>query len=79
VRHDHFRAPIVLPLIGAAVSLALLTTKDGEIFIRAAILLAIGALLWLVTWYTHGRHQRSMDTGVLEAISRPDGDPDVKR
>jgi amino acid transporter len=79
VRHDHFRAPIVLPLIGAAVSLALLTTKDGEIFVRAAILLAIGALLWLVTWYTHGRHRPSVDTGVLEAVSRPDGGADVKR
>jgi amino acid transporter len=71
VRHDHFRAPTVLPVIGAVVSLALLTTKDAEIFARAGALLVVGALLWLVTWYTHGRHQPSMDTGVLQAIKRP--------
>jgi basic amino acid/polyamine antiporter, APA family len=69
---DHFRAPTVLPVIGAAVSLALLTTKDGEVFLRAGALLALGVVLWLVTWYAHGRHQPSMDTGVLQAVSRPD-------
>jgi amino acid transporter len=72
VGHDHFRAPTVLPVLGAIVSLALLTTKDAEIFVRAGILLLVGAALWLVTWYTHGRHQPSMDTGVLEAVKRPD-------
>ena len=44
-------------------SLALLTTKDPEIFLRAAVLLAAGALLWVVTWYAHGRHQSSMGAG----------------
>jgi amino acid transporter len=72
VREDHFRTPTVLPVIGAIVSLALLTTKEPEIFLRAGVLLVIGALLWLVTWYTHGRHQPDMDTGVLQAIKRPD-------
>jgi basic amino acid/polyamine antiporter, APA family len=74
VGHDHFRAPSALPVVGAVVSLALLTTKDAEIFLRAGILLALGALLWLVTWYTHGRHQSSMDTGVFDAINRPPED-----
>jgi amino acid transporter len=75
VRHDHFRAPTVLPVIGAIVSLALLTTKDGEIFLRAGLLLLLGAVLWLITWFLHGRHQPSMDTGVLQTINRPDDPP----
>ena len=72
VGHDHFRAPTALPVIGAVVSLALLTTKEGEIFLRAGLLLLIGAVLWLVTWFTHGRHQPPMDTGVMRAINRPE-------
>jgi amino acid transporter len=68
---DHFRAPTILPVIGAIVSLAMLTTKDGEIFLRAGILLLIGAALWFVNWYLHGRHQPSMDTGVLQTVNRP--------
>lgn len=72
VAEDHFRAPTILPIIGAIVSLALLTTKEGEIFLRAGILLAVGALLYLVTWYAHGRHQPAMDTGVFEAIKKND-------
>ena len=69
---DHFRAPTILPVIGAIVSLAMMTTKDGEIFMRAGILLLVGAALWVVTWYAHGRHQSAMDTGVLKTVSRPD-------
>ncbi len=72
VEHDHFRAPAVLPVIGAAVSLALLTTKEGETFMRAGLLLAVGVALWLVTWLVHGRHQDPMDTGVMRAIQRPE-------
>ena len=72
VEHDHFRAPSILPVLGAIVSLALLTTKEGDIFLRAAVLLVIGVVLWLINWYAHGRHQPSMDTGVLRAVSKPD-------
>jgi amino acid transporter len=72
VGRDHFRAPTILPVIGAIVSLAMLTTKDGEIFLRAGILLLVGAVLWAITWYAHGRHQAAMDTGVLKSVSRPD-------
>ena len=74
VGHDHFRAPVVMPVIGAIVSLALLTTKEPEIFLRAGILLLVGAALWVVSWYLHGRHQSPMDTGVMQAVSRPKDD-----
>jgi basic amino acid/polyamine antiporter, APA family len=72
VAHDHFRAPTILPVIGAGVSLALMTTKDADIFLRAGALLVIGGVLWVITWYAHGRHQPSMDTGVLQAVKRPE-------
>ncbi len=49
VPEPHFRAPTVMPVIGMAVSLALIMTKDAETFARAAVLLAIGFLLWLLT------------------------------
>ena len=72
VGHGHFRAPTVLPVIGAVVSLALLTTKDADVFLRAGLLLLLGVVLWAITWFLHGRHQPSMDTGVLQAVGRPD-------
>jgi basic amino acid/polyamine antiporter, APA family len=72
VDHDHFRAPSWIPVIGAGVSLALLTTKDGDIFVRAGLLLALGVVLWVVTWATHGRHMQMLDTGVLQAVERPE-------
>lgn len=49
VSAPHFTAPSAMPVIGAAVSLALMTTKDAETFARAAVLLALGALLWVLT------------------------------
>jgi amino acid transporter len=72
VAHQHFHAPTVLPIIGAVVSIALLTTKDAEVFARAGLLLLVGVLLWVVTWFLHGRHEPALDTGVLEAVGRPD-------
>jgi amino acid transporter len=47
--HDHFRAPTAMPVIGFAVSLAVMTTKDADTFVRAGGLLALGALLWVLT------------------------------
>jgi amino acid transporter len=49
VDHDHFRAPTVMPVIGFVVCLALMTTKDADTFLRAGLLVGIGALLWLVS------------------------------
>jgi amino acid transporter len=74
VAHQHFHAPSVLPVIGAIVSLALLTTKDADVFARAGLLLLVGVALYGVNWLLHGRHQPNMDTGVLRTIARPDRD-----
>jgi len=73
VDHDHFEAPSALPVLGVVVSLAVLAVQDADIFLRAAVLLAIGVVLWLLNRrFAGGR--REMDTGVLQAVERPDQD-----
>ena len=63
VDHEHFRAPAIFPAAGAAVSCALMTTKDGEIFIRAGILLVAGVLLWIANWALYARHHPPREEG----------------
>jgi hypothetical protein len=46
-----------MPVIGFIVSIGLMTTKDGEVFLRAGILIGVGALLWVVTRLIQG-HRR---------------------
>jgi len=72
VEHHHFRAPTAIPVIGAVVSLVLMTTKDPEIFLRAGGLLALGALLWLVNRLLTGGGPGPTDTGVWKAVERPE-------
>ena len=51
VEHEHFRAPAVFPVLGAIVSIGLIADTafdDIGTFGRAAALLAVGALLWVV-------------------------------
>lgn len=47
VRHRHFRAPFVIPLLGAATCLVLLPQQEAGIWLRAAILIAVGLVLYL--------------------------------
>ena len=68
VPHQHFRAPAAIPVIGAVVSVALMTTKDVEIFARAGALLVVGVGLWALNWWLHGRHVDPYDTAQLEAL-----------
>jgi amino acid transporter len=67
VAHAHFRAPTILPPIGAVVSIALMTTKDAEVFARAGALLVAGLVLWAINWWFHGRRAREN----AAASSRP--------
>jgi amino acid transporter len=55
VDHHHFRTPTILPVLGAIVSLVLVTQNEAAIFLRAAILLAVGAVLWIVNQAVRGR------------------------
>jgi basic amino acid/polyamine antiporter, APA family len=48
VEHAHYHAPTALPVIGAAVSIAVMFTKDADIFVRAALLLLVGVGFWVV-------------------------------
>jgi amino acid transporter len=57
VDFEHFRSPTAMPVIGFIVSIGLMTTKDGEDFLRAGILIGVGALLWMVTRLIQG-HRR---------------------
>jgi APA family basic amino acid/polyamine antiporter len=51
VDHEHFHAPALFPVLGAIVSIGLIVDTaldDVATFGRAAALLALGALLWVV-------------------------------
>jgi APA family basic amino acid/polyamine antiporter len=51
VDHEHFRAPSVLPVLGALVSVGLIVdtlVDDPAVGLRVAILLAVGLVLWFV-------------------------------
>ena len=49
VEHSHLTIPRAIPVLGIATSLGLLTQIGAEVFARAGALLALGAVLWLVT------------------------------
>jgi amino acid transporter len=67
VDHDHFRIPTWVPICGFVVSFAVMTTKDAEIFLRAAILLAVGVLLYGVNRLLTGP-RGPFETEELEAL-----------
>ena len=48
VDHEHFQVPSIFPVLGVGVSTALLTQIEGEAYLRAGILIGIGAVLWLI-------------------------------
>ena len=58
VEHEHFRAPTWMPLLGAVSCLILtlpITGRDGAVYLRAAILLGIGLVLWGINRLVVGR------------------------
>jgi amino acid transporter len=48
VEHDHFTVPSPVPVVGVAISAALLTQIEGETFLRAGLILALGLAIWTV-------------------------------
>jgi APA family basic amino acid/polyamine antiporter len=46
VEHEHYRTPIVFPILGMLVSLALLTQQDASTFLLVGILLLGGVVLY---------------------------------
>jgi amino acid transporter len=47
--HRHFRTPTVLPVLGIASCLVLLTQQEAGVWLRAGLLLVVGVVLHLVT------------------------------
>jgi amino acid transporter len=66
VDHDHFHAPTIAPIVGIVASLYLIVDNDGEIFLRAGLLLLLGAALWGIAWL--GGHRPG-------AAAEPDASP----
>jgi len=50
VQHEHFVVPSVVPVVGIGISVALLTQIEAATYGRAAILVGLGAALWVVNW-----------------------------
>ena len=79
VRHRHFRAPTVLPILGALCCAYLVgpwTGRDPQQYTIAGILLAIGVVLWLITFFINramwGRQTYVRDAEALEGVeTRP--------
>ena len=71
VEHSHFHAPTILPAIGAVASLILaspLTGREGSVYLRAAILLGIGVVLWIIDRVVRGRAPE-IDAERLDEVS----------
>jgi basic amino acid/polyamine antiporter, APA family len=66
VEHKHFKAPTVIPVIGAIVCAYLaspLSGRSGDDYRVGGVLLIIGVVLWLITWATN-RFLRHEDTTI---------------
>ncbi len=57
VDHDHYRTMSFAPILGAIVSLILITQNEAAIFLRAGILLVLGAILYGINRALSGPHQ----------------------
>jgi APA family basic amino acid/polyamine antiporter len=61
VEHKHFRAPTIVPILGALISAFLVgpwSGRDPEQYQIAAILLGVGVVLWAITYFAHHRPGR---------------------
>ncbi|MEZ5073929.1 MAG: APC family permease [Solirubrobacterales bacterium] len=61
VGHEHFRAPTIAPILGAVVCVVLIVDNEGEIFLRAGLLLLLGVVLWALAYA--GGHRSATDGG----------------
>lgn len=58
VEHEHFRAPTALPVLAVLSCIVLLTQQEAQHWALAGILLAVGALVFLLTRLTTARDRR---------------------
>ena len=66
VDHSHFTAPSVIPILAILTIVVLLFQQEGEIFLRAGILILVGLALYVVNYLV----KRSMDR---ETPQQPEG------
>ena len=59
VEHEHFRTPVVFPILGMLVCAGLLTQQTAEVWGRAGALLGLGALLYGVNVLVKRRNRQS--------------------
>lgn len=64
VDHPHFRVWKIVPVLGAASCVVLLTQQSAQVWLFGAILLATGAVLFLATRTASRRLARQASTGV---------------
>ena len=57
VDHRHFHAPTLAPILGAAVSIFLITQTEGEVFVRAGAILLLGVLLYGISEFARRRER----------------------
>lgn len=69
VDHDHFRAPSLIPVIGAIVCAVLLTQQPGSSFPFAGGLMLLGVVLYFVSRLATG--PVDMDTERLQKVESP--------
>ncbi|UUE28823.1 APC family permease (plasmid) [Rhodococcus qingshengii] len=62
VKHSHFRAPTIFPILALLTCVALLTQQSAATWLRAAVLLAVGVVL-----YALSRRTTKNDTTSLSA------------
>ncbi|MDN3477156.1 APC family permease [Curtobacterium sp. APC 4022] len=62
VEHEHFRVWTFVPVLGVASCILLLTQQSGQVWLYAAVLLAVGAVLYFVARATRGRDRTDSGT-----------------
>jgi len=68
VEHHHFRTPTWMPVLGAITTLALaspLTGRPLRVYAIAAVLVGVGAALWLINRLLTGRRVTELDAEKL--------------
>jgi amino acid transporter len=62
VEHEHFRVWTFVPVLGVASCVLLLTQQSGQVWLYAAILLAVGVVLYFIARATRGRARTTSGT-----------------
>ncbi|HEX8688824.1 MAG TPA: APC family permease [Solirubrobacterales bacterium] len=69
VSHDHFQVPVALPVLGVGACLLVMTQVEGTTWLRAAALLGLGLVLWVLAARS-SRAASDSDEGEAGALSR---------